>query len=597
MIFKNIILFACILIVNNVTAQYKDLNLSFESLNSKDFRWQYSSEYQNILYFDTVNVKDGKQSLKIIDASALDIMPLPNFLASVFQYIKLPDSANNIDLSVYSKSKQVDGAWIKLYGLDENGELVSRDSVSIISPLNWNKFQLNIQTTTANSIYLEIFFHTKHSIKSSEFTKEKEVPQLWIDNIQIKVNGQDISSYHESEFYICAIDREEICNHVKLNSNLLEIIDSIPDFKNHRILAFGETTHTSREIQQFVFNSTKVLIERNNCKLFLMEIPFEIGLRLNEYVGGKTDESIEELLFFNLINSNEFISFLNWIRDYNSKNNSKVTIIGIDTGHFLSELDRHLFRLIENHTPKSKIFETFADFLSRNKYNDALTVINNHGDTLINELGNELFLEIKHALEIRNGQLNPDHDMADSYRDYLMYQNSKWAIDNYLKQGDQAVLYAHLGHVNKGNAFFCRFDVNSMGRYMNRNYGRDYFTTVVTVGTGTIADPKKMKSDVGYSLSVNIHGSIEELCMSSDDRLFYKNLASVGSTYFVRGIGSGIPPKEFYPFNHKDRVDGVVFIRESTSYRRPDDWPKDLDDWFRYLDKKIKKQRATQVDK
>lgn len=572
---KSLVFICSIMLFSSfVFAQYDKLSLSFE----KEEAWCFAAPRQ-VLYRDTVDVIDGKYSMRIVDTSTR-AFPIPSyFFGNIFQYIQMPVDSPEIELSVYAKSERIDEARIKLYRLDEGGKLLFRDSLSILSPYEWKKFRLVIPHSRAQQVFLEIAMQRKHLVTDK---KEKVLSSLLVDNVQIKVNGKDITTYHEPKFKVALSDSIKICSHVKITQGQPLNIDSLPDFKGHRILAFGETVHTSGEVQQFVYGAIQRLIEKNNCRLILLEFPYEMSLRLNAYVNGETNIDVSELLFFSLRDTAKILPFLRWVRNFNLKSSSKVNLIGVDVEPPLSKFYDNLYRLVENDIPRSRAFSMFKLSLRSAKYNDALRLMTDKPDSLELELGHSRYLVLRRALQLQQEQNAPDFNMFGPDRDYAMYQNAKWAIDNYLRNGEQAVVYTHLGHANTGNVFYLRYNTPSMGTYMKTNYGMGYFVIAVAIGSGTITDPDNMRSGVGLPIVSNETGSLEHLCMLSPDKCFYKNLNDIGVTSFVRAIGNQGPNDIFWPFSHQGKVDGVVFIRESTHYKRPNGWPDTI---VEYMDK------------
>ena len=321
-----------------------------------------------------------------------------------------------------------------------------------------------------------------------------------------------------------------------------------------------------------------------------MEYPFDNGLLLNEFIRGNKQVNVDELLYSSLLNPEPFISFLNWLKDYNSQNSSKVNIVGIDEVSEFYKGDRILYQLIENQNSTTKSFISIKELLKNGKDRQAQHLLNNSRDTLMLELGTIKFSEIKRGLELRNETIKPDNDLPDTYRDFILFQNAKLAINNYLKEDEKAVIDAHLGHVNKKNAFFSRYDVPSLGYYMQREFGDSYFVTAVTVGSGTIAhpDPEKRKNNIAYLLNDNKPRSLEALCALSPDSLFFLEIDNIGSTKYIRSVGNRAARDNFYPFIPEGIIDGIVFIRNSSHYRKPADWPNN---WREYILKKYKDKK------
>ena len=241
-------LFALLFLCESLYAQNNKLDLSFENFNSNDrSQWIATNDPRLYMFIDTVNVIEGKQSIVLADGSAR-INPVNDFISALFQYIELPDSVRKIDLSVFSKTRQVGDVWMKVYLINEHGILTSRDSVSLISK-EWNESHISISSKQSTFVYLEIFMHNKHDKDVKD--KKDTIPILWVDNIQIKLDAKDISTYPESKNMHCSMESRAVCNPIPLNTNSWADTNSIKNLQKHRFFAFGETVHTSNEVQHF----------------------------------------------------------------------------------------------------------------------------------------------------------------------------------------------------------------------------------------------------------------------------------------------------------------------------------------------------------
>ncbi|WP_423127966.1 erythromycin esterase family protein [Gaoshiqia sp. Z1-71] len=529
-------------------------NFSFETVHWAEEQWFYSFN-GGVLTCDTISYMDGKQSW-VVTTSPFS----QRFHAYLFQYFSLPHPVNNISASICSKTEIVENAWLKIYLLDKDENLVSRDSVSIISSGEWSRSSLKLLSEDACKMYLEIQAQSKDTIILDDRIK----PKLWVDDLKIKLNGKNIRLFPgHSQLSPKELADNLIDNHLTLNIDSLEI-SKINDFKNHGIIALGESVHGSMELQLFAFETIRNMIAINNCKLVLLELPFEIGLHLDDYVTGETNEDIEKLLTHFNYKTEEIIKLFNWIRAFNKNKQSKVHLAGVDINH--SSLGKnHLIKFLESQREKAPGMDTIVQLVKQAQYNKAMMTLKQSKSIRLS-LNQTKYKSILRALMYRNGLLFPTPSLVDGDREFIQFQNAKFAIDSYLADGDKAIIYAHLGHVNKRNSTQCRLFTPSFGNYMDKQYLSDYFVTALLVGEGTITSTDSLFCKSKLRIQNPEPESIEYLCMKSQDAVFYKNLCGVVSTQSCRSIGTFPLKNQFFPFNHKGRYDAIVFFKNSTSY-------------------------------
>lgn len=578
MIFTTAILFFLLHLIPscNIRGNYQRLDFSFENNYWSDNSWITRTK-GGVFRRDSISFVDGKQSWFLTkEPNSFD------FNSYVFQYFNLPVEAKKIELSIYSKSDILDYAYLKLYCLDKDENIVLRDSTLISKRKDWIRHSLTVFPQNAERLYIEIQAKSKDTILTDQNIKQK----LWIDHVQLKINECEINSFSLPSYQFSKDDIEKINDHTKIELEKLEELNSISDLKNHRILAFGESVHGSAEIQHFTCEIIKNMIINNSCSLVLLELPFEMGLRINDYINGNSAEDIKQMLMLFNYNTTELDSLFTWIKNRNTYSSTKVNISGIDINHqFL--LENHLLTFLKNQKINNDGLNSIIESIGRNKYKDALDLLQNDR-SIISDLGYYKHTSILYAIKNRI-----DFPRTVSYeredRDYCQFMNAKFSINLFRKDSEKIIIYAHLGHVNKKNSQVNRQSVHNLGYFMNKEYRSNYFVTALLVGKGTISNTDSLCYNSGVKLQNPENGSIEDLCMEANAEVFYKSSIDLNTTYSTRSIGFNYVKNQFYSQNHIGRYDALVFFKNSHGFQIPKSYPRTKEEILKYILEEKKK--------
>lgn len=490
------------------------------------------------------------------------------FTACLYQTILLPNPAKNIEVSVLAKSILLQYAWLKVIGFDRNRNFLRSDSISILMDNNWNRFLLSLDSEKEiRIINIEIW-------AKEPFTEKKKRVKLWLDDMNILIDGKNIYSYDDNNFRFSESEINGINNYIKLSPELKIPINEIYKIGERKIFGYGETTHGNKEIEISIFNNIKQLISENNCRLVLLEIPIDIGIRLNQFVQeGIIDEDIKEIVSGITSNIEDLCSFIEWIKNYNITSKEKVTIFGIDT--YSDDSPRHISNFIINKTLSSGIVDSLLFLINSHNYRSIpLKLAQKNADELGTILGKTNYELIVQYLKNRTDSMctmvvpfkkSPDWD--DAYRDYILWQNTKFAIETFSDKNSSVAIQAHLSHLNKNCPIFLT-SVKSLGQYISEYYGKDYYLTGMLFGEGTIS----VRSILTKKASVQkidppIHRSIEYLCFLSKGDCFYKTLPiATSEPVMIRKIGAFyLQNHQFVPSFFNGSMDAIIFIRKSNN--------------------------------
>lgn len=537
--------------------QERNYNLDFEYPLSGSSWWCIFDNFR--VEPDSLNKVNGSKSI-LISRSYLK----KEFNLSIYQIILLPRTVKNVQASIFAQCDQFFSAELNLIAFDNKRNVMSRDSNSIISNGMWRQF-----TTTVNSkIGIDIIML---EIRATEnFIEKKKCVKLWIDNLQIMLDGIDLHKYKDTVYQLSDAEYNDISSNSKLTP-LLEIPYKELKTIDAKIIGFGETVHGSKEISKSIFSNIRKLVTDHNCRLVLLEIPIDLGIRLNQYVHQEIfDEDINALISGLHIDNEELFSFLNWIQNYNSKNDNKVSIFGID--NYSGYSPRHINNFLLSKKCNSSAIDSLLGMINSYNYRSIpLKFAEKHTDQFRAILGDQHYFSLIQYLKNRTDSLCriiplfQSNDWHTINRDFLLWQNAKFAIDNFSADSSKVAIYSHLSHLNKNTPIFLN-SVKSLGQYIAEFYISDFYLIGMLVNEGTIftlINPNRM---ISLKIEPPEFRSIEYICSLTNETYFYKTLPLLSSfPILYRHIGAYYSKnRQFDPSFTKGSLDAIVYIKKST---------------------------------
>jgi len=403
---------------------------SFETQPGLDKFWEKVSEGGGQINFERNYFIEGQSSWCLTGYRKV-------FHTNLHKYFNIPDDGRKVELSVYSQSSVMEGAWLKLWCLDIDENILQKDSISIINCDEWKKFTIKTGIPGTKKLYIEI------EAKSNEIINPdlKDQQKLYIDDMDLLINGNKIDTIPG----LTGDNKTDISAFEKSNSDSLIYrgIRSIRDFDKPKIIALGESVHGSDEMQHCSFETIKYLIEQKQCRLVLLELNFELGMLFNEYVSGEVaGENIEKRMLFYNYNYIRFMDLLNWIKEFNKTQKQKVVVSGIDISIFYCDLlgFDHLLDFIKSQKIDQDSIKLFFSSYAANDFEKAENWIK--GNRFFSKLDKYKQDCIIRALELRQGKFNPIPSLNEGNREYVQFLNAQFAINSLLKDSDKAVIYA-----------------------------------------------------------------------------------------------------------------------------------------------------------
>jgi erythromycin esterase len=544
--------------------KYDDnFNLGFEyPLISSKSSWVFIPDAFRI-GLDSIEKVQGKNSF-LLSRTFLN----REFTSCLFQTILLPKSGNKIEVSIQSKSLLLQSAWLRVNTFDKNKNFIKSDSIPITNENIWKRSKLILNSNKEISVIdVEIWAR-------EPFKYQRKRVKIWLDDMQILVDGVDLLKFDNPKFSFSESEKKEIQNPNQLTSELTISMNVLKTLGNSKIFGFGESTHGCREIEKSVFENIKLLISKKKCRLVLLELPIDIGIRLNQYVQeGRIDENVIEIVSESTFDTDQLSSFLDWIKNFNISAQEKVAIFGID--RYVGGTQRHINNFLINKELKSNAVDSLLFLLNSHKHQSIPFRFGlNNARELTTQLQKQNYLSILQYLKNRTDSMctnivpyKNSGDWNDAYRDCILWQNTKFAIENFSSKNSTVAIYAHLSHLNKKIPIFLN-NVKSLGQYISDDYGKDYYLFGMLCGEGTIS----VKSILNAKYSVQkidnpVQRSIESLCSFSNETNFFKEVPLVAtSPILIRKTGAFyLENQQFAPSFVPGSMNAIIYINKSSS--------------------------------
>jgi hypothetical protein len=554
-IFQTLHAFGC-----SPSMPFKDrYNLNFSLEHNLFSGWQVIG--MGIYKPDSTQLVAGKASLCIEQPKDIPLR------ISLSQTIKIPSGEQNkkIAVSLNSKSQHIKHAVLRVVAFDIEENILYQDSVISISS-EWERKEISFRGDKIEFINLEILVDGNQTMNDQK---------IWLDKLSITIDNKDINSFPEQEIK---------ANYtLKTDSIFLYPETRVDLFKDKKIIAFGESAHGCTGIEELILKSIKELIIKEECRLILLEMPIDKCLLWNAFVEGRCSSEfidiIKDDMQASLLSTEVFVDFLLWLREYNTKKNQKVNLIGIDCIHdmtgapfFTTYSLFYYFYSLYNDNTKSELRPVLKNLFERN-FTDVYEEIiskKTYWEVLLGKGNYDLLV---YTLGIAKVSLKENIDIASSLfkwenRDHALFINVRKVLDIYqLKNNEKAAIFAHFNHTNKLNNTSIRPLNKSLGYYLNSEFKERYCSVGVFVGGGYSIVPELGNRSANaplYRMGTPPENSIEAVCLNKSKESDF--IMPVGSLPEKNMRYRSLPNKGIYSFPYgyiPKRTDYILFIPEN----------------------------------
>lgn len=453
--------------------------------------------------------------------------------------------------------------YLKLIAIGDCEKIISMDTLCLSLNEEWTTETLSADLMEA--AFLNLLIEAKGNIENNA--------RIWINDLNIFINGKNIRELKTADKGIkTSLQKKDIAYIDDKSRNNLPFMD-------RKILAIGETIHGTETLNNIAIEIIKDRIIHNNCKLALLEIPFENSFYINRYILGDSKFKIDSIstYFDRSLFSDSFLSLIEWIKQYNSRSDEKVYFWGSDVNFIQLQSKLELFNFLYtlNETEQDEELKKMCKLLvNNNPLLDEVIAIFDANKGFKNILAEDESELMRYCLILLNNK-------SDSYsnfinRDETMYQNTEFIINNLLKPDETATLFCHFGHVAYQDIIERTLNIenHTLGYYMKHRYKNDYSCIALIADKG---DFLTSTSDLPFQFKVKplqppTQGSLEYLmnelneCSSflSTDKM---NCADI---FKIRYIGNMDIEDQFSFIMPKARMDGTIFIKQVYPIKKKD---------------------------
>ena len=377
----------------------------------------------------------------------------------------------------------------------------------------------------------------------------------------------------------------------ELNQHLVDVTNQTgiktvaTDLASKQIIALAENSHGTKEFSIIRYTLLKELIQTTSLKNIGFEEDYGDIQLFNQNINGKIDSYKEHIQRLGLpFHNQEFIDFIEWLKNHNDHATEKVQIYGLDMQYnrgsayvLLQELSNledtippaHLDLL---NTLKNNHYTGYIktlDNIEKDKILLDLQELKSHLDKSVqsfNEPARKIAVTLaidaliqkvtakntSKQMELRN------HFMFKNLQTILSYQNQKFALITHSRhaQKEDLKVFAPLGY------------------YLKQKYKENYFVVGFEFGQGLARASKDQKHKDGiYKIKANDSFTSQLMKKGKPDE-FYINFNILEETSNLKkelnkectfkNIGGVIRPGAYIFLNPLNIYDAVIFVKEST---------------------------------
>ncbi len=426
----------CIPLFNKNLMGYE---INQKSLSESEISFQADENYT--ADFDSLEFYQGRQSILVtgltnnVNSFATTSIKIPITVASNSNMVV------SVRIKVDSLYGENSGAMLRLSGYNDKKTLkpplfVFSDTI-LKGNSDWTK--VSISTTTKEKL---------NNIVISGLMQGKGLARY--DDLEITIDNKKLENL---SFYSSKIIEEKTFENLKNYTTPLqdEKMDAVGDYiinqyPHYKIIGIGEATHGTKENFKIKSEIIKSLVLKNELKTIALEAYYANTQILNDYVQGKA-ESLKRILaqigFWPYYNQ-EFFIFIDWIRNYNSNNKEKISIIGVDPQSGEKSLEK-LSLEINDDKGKEILNKLNDDKITLNKKFAISEELQRHVQT--ENFSQDLILNSK--ILNQSYYLNQFQGLEySSVRDSIMALNIDIISQN-LSDGEKIAFWAHDLHVQK----------------------------------------------------------------------------------------------------------------------------------------------------
>ena len=488
-----------------------------------------------------------------------------NTYSSVILLPPLSDDILKVEISY--KSKNLKTGRLFVYSMNQKMDIFKTDSILLQNNDKFEEDFVEINTKDLRFLFFKLQAVGKDSTYTNKISSVKTtIPQeISINRIELQNGNLNINTLPFQDIKASTLDKSKV---LPLSSDTL-LTEKQLSHISKRITALGETVHGSGKIGWATTEFIKSSVLNNQTNLILLEHPILMMLFFNKYIQGSNsidEDKLKEVIKMNIREAEPMIELSRWLRNYNKTAVEKVNYLGIDCQYENNELNFYLkdYLLTLNKEARSSAVDSIVSVLQIRdveKIKDmavtTLHIIENNEKELSSAIGKDLAIITFYLKSLIETEIKNENSYYE--RDYRMFKNASFFIDNLCKPNQTIVVDCHLGHANYMNIINIPYH-KSFGYYMKKTYKDEYVCIAQTVYRDTV------KALFGQELErrellLPSQTSLEAVFLKSGIKYGYIDAKELDDIVKIRMQGErhNQSIKEYY-IKPKDQIQGVLFI-------------------------------------
>ena len=547
-------LYTCFAQQQNITKQVSDI-FSF----TPEGEWKKGKHAAFFMMIDSTQTYKNKHPVQCKQCCIGGVYFM--LQGTIYNRLPLPViNEDSIEVSLTCKSQELKRGFLAINGIDEKEEVLYSDTLFFNNCKEWKTFRKNVSLCRVVLLGLTIGIRGNDTIFTAKKNerRKKNIQNLWLDRIEMKVNGKNITDYTTYPFFAePPLHKEDI----------MMWSDSLPhSLRDKDIVAFGETVHGSENINCTIIRLFMNEIKYGGRKLILLELPLSKMLYVNRFVQGDSAfqiDKISSIIEFSLF-SDAWIDFFRWLKEYNSTTKEKVWILGTDfdvSAYLETELDLCEYLLTINRSLQNSQLRKFAQLILKSKeiHQESIAFFQSQ-NYFEKELGKQEAQLIQTCL-----QLIEKVKYEQLSRDSLMFEQIQVMMELFSSHRPvKSMIYSHLMHVKYTSNNADQSIISSpFGALCKQHYSDRFFTVGIFTDRGKTLNYHYLKKMEYCLLNQSKPGSLEYwLNQVPLDSFYVPHSLLPTKLLFSRSVG--IAPNEMTEWiNPSYQMDGILFIKES----------------------------------
>lgn len=463
-----------------------------------------------------------------------------------------------VQVRVRYKTENCKELYLKLASIGECEKITRIDTLYLPVGVGW-------QTVDR----LAVADHPKLLNLSIEATGEKgHRGKVWMEELDLRVDGKKLDGLLEGdELKPPLLAPEDV---VRLTEDRFTRLP----FLNKKILAIGECVHGTETMNEMAIKILKERILHRNCKLVLMEIPLECSFYINRFLSGDDSFRLDSISAYwdESLFSQSFVPLVQWIQDYNRQTDEKVYFLGMDWRPIQldSKIDLFNFVYTLNRKAKDEILNSFCDLILSHtrSLTDVIDLFDDYGG-FVDVLTPKESCLLRYCL-VKTNQIASSYRRY-IYRDSIMYENAGFLMNELVKPNETVTVFCHFGHANYvGPQELSDIDFPCFGTWMRKKYRDDYSCIGLITEEGSFVSSNDGSFLCHGVLKPSSFGSIESFVnkLGVDSCFLSMEKFSCSDLFKIRFIGNAYAQDPFRFILPKARMDGLIFIRQSSEIRK-----------------------------